>query len=76
MFTTYYMMQIKNEFLKIFDNVEGKLGKMFTENPEDGSLEVTKGEGFVISIGNNAVKLVDRLDFSKLNFLQGAFQKR
>jgi hypothetical protein len=73
---TYNMMQIKKTFLKIFDSVEGKLGKMFTIG-DDGVFEPSKGEGFVVSAGTNQIKLLDRLDFSRKNFMgQGEFQKK
>ena len=38
----------------------------------DGGLEVTEPEGFVaVDKVGNAIKLVDRLEFSKLNFGTG-----
>lgn len=64
---TYYMLQIKNELLKLVSEVESKLGKTFYQTV-NGSLELAKGEGFVSFIGANQVKLVDRLDFSVKNF--------
>jgi len=67
------MLKIKQKFLKIFDNIDGKVGKTFMKNP-DGTYNASKGEGFVLSIGTNQVKLVDRLDFSRQNMLQGAFR--
>lgn len=69
----YLMLKIKREFLKIFDQIEGKVGRTFIKNP-DGTYDISKGEGFVLSIGTNQVKLVDRLDFSRKNMLQGAFK--
>ena len=60
------LMQIKN----IFVTKLSKLRAMdsFIEQ-EDGSFQVTKPEGFVaVDHIGNAVKLVDRLEFSKANF--------
>jgi hypothetical protein len=71
---TYYMIKIKGVFVNIFNKVESKLGKSFLQQP-DGSWEITPGEGFVLFIGDNQVKLVDRLDFSKANLMYGKFQK-
>ena len=42
---------------------------------EDGSYKVTPGEGVVVADHmGNAVKIVDRLDFSKANFAPKDFQ--
>ena len=68
------MIKIKGVFVNIFNKVESKLGKSFLQQP-DGSWEITPGEGFVLFIGDNQVKLVDRLDFSKANLMYGKFQK-
>ena len=70
---TYLMLIIKKKFLKIFDQIDGKVGRTFVRNL-DGTYDISKDEGFVSSIDNNQVKLVDRLDFSKKNMLQGAFR--
>ncbi len=64
---TYCMLLIKNELLNIINDVEDKIGKTFYQ-AADGSFKAAKGEGFVLFLGSNQVKLVDRLSFSYLNF--------
>jgi len=60
------LMQIKNIFVNKLSNLRAM--DSFIEQ-EDGSFKVTKPEGFVaVDHIGNAVKLVDRLEFSKANF--------
>ena len=60
------LMQIKNIFVVKLSNLRAM--DSFIEQ-EDGSFKVTKPEGFVaVDHIGNAVKLVDRLEFSKANF--------
>lgn len=64
---TYCMLLIKNELLKLLEGIEDKIGKVFYQQP-DGSLQAGKGEGYVLFVGNNQVKLVDRMDFTSKHF--------
>ena len=60
------LMSIKNIFIDKLSNLRAL--DSFIEQ-EDGSFKVTKPEGFVaVDHIGNAVKLVDRLEFSKANF--------
>lgn len=60
------LMSIKNIFVDKLSNLRAL--DSFIEQ-EDGSFKVTKPEGFVaVDHIGNAVKLVDRLEFSKANF--------
>lgn len=63
---TYHMSRAKNLLLQALTTLESKVGKTFIENP-DGSYTPTKDEGFVLFVGTNHVKLVDRLEFTKIN---------
>lgn len=63
---TYHMIQVKFLLLKLFQHIESKLGKTFYQD-SNGNYNVTSQEGYVFFIGDNHVKLVDRLVFSKLN---------
>jgi hypothetical protein len=60
------MLKIKNILLQIFSNLDSKVGKTFIQQP-DGSYTKTKDEGYVLFVGTNHVKIVDRLDFTKTN---------
>ena len=79
--STHYMIRIKNLILNLFNQIEaqiaktgGKIGKAFIPQP-DGSFALSRGEGFVLFVGDNQVKIVDRLDFSAKNLQHGQFQK-
>ena len=79
--TTHYMINIKNILITLFGQVEdqiqktgGKIGKSFIPQA-DGSFALSRGEGFVLFVGDNQVKIVDRLDFSAKNLQHGQFQK-
>lgn len=78
---THYMIEIKKHILELFTQVEmsiqqtgGKIGKSFIPQA-DGSFQLSRGEGFVLFVGDNQVKIVDRLDFSAKNLTMGKFQK-
>ena len=75
------MINVKNILINLFTQVEnqiqktgGKIGKSFIPQP-DGSFALSRGEGFVLFVGDNQVKIVDRLDFSAKNLQHGQFQK-
>jgi hypothetical protein len=75
------MIRIKNIILNLFNQIEqqiaktgGKIGKAFIPQA-DGSFALSRGEGFVLFVGDNQVKIVDRLDFSAKNLTTGRFQK-
>ena len=70
----YWMLQIKNQLLDLFDQVESKIGKTFIQQ-EDGSFIPTRGEGFVFMHQGKYVKLVDRLSFTKNNKIFGRFNE-
>ena len=79
--STHYMIRIKNLVLSLFNQLEsqiaktgGKIGKAFIPQ-SDGSFALSRGEGFVLFVGDNQVKIVDRLDFSAKNLQHGQFQK-
>jgi hypothetical protein len=60
------LMKIKNVYVTKLSNLRAM--DSFIEQ-DDGSFQVTKPEGFVaVDHIGNAVKLVDRLEFSKANF--------
>ena len=63
---TYHMLYVKNLILKLFKQVEKKLGKTFIQQV-DGSFVQTGDEGLVLFCGNSTCKIVDRLDFSRAN---------
>ena len=78
---THYMINIKNTVLGLFNQIEqqiaktgGKIGKALLPQG-DGTFALSKGEGFVLFVGDNQVKIVDRLDFSAKNLQHGQFQK-
>jgi len=63
---TAYMVKIKYILLNIFSTLDSKVGRTFIQQP-DGSYVKTKDEGYVLFVGTNHVKIVDRLDFTKIN---------
>lgn len=78
---THYMINMKRIMVNLFTQVEnqiqktgGKIGKSFIPQ-SDGSFALSRGEGFVLFVGDNQVKIVDRLDFSAKNLTTGKFQK-
>ena len=78
---THHMISMKKIMVELFTQVEnqikrtgGKIGKSFIPQ-SDGSFALSRGEGFVLFVGDNQVKIVDRLDFSAKNLTTGKFQK-
>lgn len=67
---TYYMISAKYGLLKILSNFQSKVGKTFIQQ-SDGSFTKTKDEGYVLFVGTNHVKIVDRLEFTKINRASG-----
>jgi len=66
------IMEAKDELTKHLNKLMNM--KAFIQQP-DGSYAVTPGEGVVVADHmGNAVKIVDRLDFSKANFAPKDFQ--
>ena len=88
---THYMIQIKSILTDVFTEVErqiektgGKIGKAFMPDPAGNGYIATPGEGFVLFVGDNHVKMVERIrkdpeaigGFSQLNLSgAGQFQK-
>jgi len=64
------MIQIKKLLMSVVERLTYDLRKAFFESP-DGSLVATKGEGHVIFNGDTHVKIVDRLEFTKVNRARG-----
>lgn len=65
-----YMVEIKKILLGIVEKVNHALSRTFFEEP-GGTLVPTKGEGHVIFNGDTHVKIVDRLEFTKVNRSRG-----
>jgi hypothetical protein len=64
------MTVAKYTLLNMLSALESKVGKTFIQNA-DGSFTPTKDEGFVLFVGTNHVKIVDRLEFTKINRAAG-----
>ena len=60
------MAVIKYIILNVLSSLDSKIGRTFVQLP-DGTLVKTKDEGYVLFVGTNHVKIVDRLDFTKMN---------
>jgi len=67
---TYYMVSAKYNLLKILSMLGSKVGKTFIQKP-DGTFVKTQDEGYVLFVGTNHVKIVDRLEFTKINRAEG-----
>lgn len=67
---TYHMTAAKYNLLNMLSTLESKVGKTFIQNA-DGSFTPTKDEGVVLFVGTNHVKIVDRLEFTKINRASG-----
>lgn len=67
------MIKIKKIILHVVEKLSYALNKTFFMEP-DGTLIPTKGEGHVIFNGNTHVKIVDRLEFTKINRARGGFR--
>ena len=63
---TFHMAVIKYIILNVLSSLDSKIGRTFVQMP-DGTLVKTKDEGYVLFVGTNHVKIVDRLDFTKMN---------
>tara|TARA_R100000805_G_C3602669_1_gene103244 strand:- start:223 stop:1287 length:1065 start_codon:yes stop_codon:yes gene_type:complete len=77
---THIMIYIKQILLDIFKNVNSKIGTPYIPD-ENGEytrcgldVGMKNGEGFALFLGNQGVKVVDRLDFSAKNLTYGKFQ--
>jgi len=66
---TLLLAEIKMEIVKKYNDANST--KQFLQEPETGDLKVTAPEGYVaVDHFGNAVKLVNRLEFSRANFTQ------
>lgn len=68
------MIIIKRLLLNLIERLTHDLSKTFFESP-DGSLIATKGEGHVLFNGDTHVKIVDRLEFTKINRSRGGVRR-
>ena len=73
---TYNMLKVKNIVYELLSQLETKLTKHTFYKLPDGSYVKTKDEGFVLFLGNNQVKIVDRVDFTKMNRARGGKYSR
>ena len=64
------MIKVKKILLILVEKLSFSLKKVFFLNA-DGSLEATKGEGHVVFNGPTHVKIVDRMEFTKVNRSRG-----
>jgi hypothetical protein len=64
------MIAIKKLLLPTVEKLSHSLSRVFFEDP-DGTMIPTKGEGHVVFNGDNQVKIVDRLEFTKVNRMRG-----
>jgi hypothetical protein len=64
------MVDIKKIILTLVERVNHSLSRTFFEEP-GGTLVPTKGEGHVVFNGDTHVKIVDRLEFTKVNRARG-----
>lgn len=72
--TAYYdALQIKQILLKMFNRIRSKVGKTFVVKGD--GLQVARPQGFVLLTDNGVVKLIDRIQFSRNNFLYGRFRR-
>jgi hypothetical protein len=65
-----YMIHIKRLLLPVVEKLTHSLSKVFFMDP-DGTMIPTKGEGHVLFNGDTHVKIVDRLEFTKVNRARG-----
>ena len=72
----FRLYNVKQIIVDLFDNVEHKLGQTFVvDRKNDFEMKATKEEGYVLLDGANMVKIVDRVEFSRNNFLYSPFQQ-
>jgi hypothetical protein len=75
-FKIYYLMIYgKTLVYKDMRSIIDKLGKSYIKN-QDGTFTPIDGEGIVLIGKKNTIKLVDRLEFSRINFLKSDFEKK
>lgn len=67
------MIDIKRILMEMVERINHSLSKTFFQEP-GGSLVPTKGEGHVIFNGDTHVKIVDRLEFTKVNRARGGIR--
>ena len=67
------MVEIKKIILLLVEKVNHSLSRTFFEEP-GGTLVPTKGEGHVVFNGDTHVKIVDRLEFTKVNRSRGGIR--
>jgi len=73
---TFEMTKIKYLILNVLNQLDTRLTQTaFFQNP-DGTYVKTGDEGYVLFVGNNQVKLVDRVNFTKMNRAQGGRHAR
>jgi hypothetical protein len=65
-----HMIHIKRLLLPLIERLTHSLSKVFFMDP-DGTMVPTKGEGHVLFNGDTHVKIVDRLEFTKINRARG-----
>jgi hypothetical protein len=68
---TYEMVRVKFFILQILSQLDTRLTSHAFYQLPDGSYAKAKDEGYVLFVGNNQVKIVDRVDFTKMNRLMG-----
>jgi nicotinamide mononucleotide adenylyltransferase len=75
MFLCFFRLyNIKVLIIQLLDKLEKKLGATFVvDRKDDFSVKAVKPEGYVFLAGDNMVKIVDRMEFSKNNMLYGRF---
>lgn len=73
---TFEMTKIKYLIMTVLNQLDTRLTRTaFFQNP-DGSYVTTGDEGYVLFLGNNQVKIVDRINFTKMNRMQGGKHSR
>lgn len=75
MFLCFFrLFNVKGLIIQLLDGLEKKLGGTFVvDRKNDFEVKAVKPEGYVFLGGDNMVKIVDRLEFSKNNMLFGRF---
>jgi hypothetical protein len=71
-FSLYYkMIKVKNLLIQDLNNLDSKIGKVFVKDGED--FRRGAEEGYVLINDRNVIKIVDRIEFSRLNRLSRNF---
>lgn len=75
MFLCFFRLyNIKVLIIQLLDGLEKKLGQTFVvDRKGDFAIKAVKPEGYVFLSGENMVKIVDRLEFSRNNMVYGRF---